>query len=160
VIVLVERAARLGLARVRLQDRVVARLRAASLDRALATGAPPESSVPLALHAGHLCSAGERRAVARSLARIVRLACAPPTASPRVPVSAPAVRRCHDELRVLIERLTAPEPVGVRGVARLKTLVTDGTGPLYRPSPPGRLRRELLAALDGLDSFDGLDRLD
>jgi hypothetical protein len=156
MIVLVQRKAQLGLARVRLHDRVVARLRAGSLDRALAAGASPESSVPLALHAGQLCGQGERRSLARSLTRIAELARSPGSPRAQVPVSSPAVRRCERELRVLVERLSAPGPVGVRGVARLKRLVTDGTGPLYRPSPPGRLSHELLSALDALDALDGL----
>jgi hypothetical protein len=43
----------------------------------------------------------------------------------------------------------------VRGVARVRTLLADGTGPLYREHDAGRLRRELVATLDSLDPTNG-----
>jgi len=50
-------------------------------------------------------------------------------------------------------RLSAAAPVDVCGVARIRNLLTDGTGPLYREVAPGGLNRELLAALRAMDSL-------
>ena len=36
----------------------------------------------------------------------------------------------------LAHRLSAPVPVPVRGVAKANLLLTDGTGPIYRPESP------------------------
>ena len=69
----------------------------------------------------------------------------------------PSVAR-RIELEAVAERLGAAGPVGVRGVARISGLLTDGTGPLYRASSPGRLRDELRAALAAMDPFDLSDR--
>jgi hypothetical protein len=38
-------------------------------------------------------------------------------------------------------------------VARLRTLLADGTGPLYRSAAPGGLQQELGHVLAALDSF-------
>jgi hypothetical protein len=153
MIVVVEEGARLGLRRVRTRDRLLARFRSASLDAALAAGASPESSVALAVHAGHLCESTQRREVARTLARISRIAEVPRASRTKAPVSRNAVRRCSAELTTVVERLAAREPVSVQGVARIRTLLADGTGPLYGASSPGRLRRELLASLEALDAL-------
>ncbi len=152
MIVLVEQGKRLGLQRVRLRDRAVAKLRSGSLDRALAAGASPESSVALAVHAGHLCEPTQRRVIGHSLARIALLATAPQGGRVMTPLSRTAVCRCHAELQAVVERLAACEPVGVQGIARIRTLLSDGAGPLYGASSPDRLRRDLLAALEGLDA--------
>jgi hypothetical protein len=152
MIVVVEQESRLALQRVRLRDHLVARLRSSALDRALAAGVSPESSVALALHAGHLSTSTQRDAMAHTLARIELLATASHTTRVRTPLSRAAVRSCEAELQAVVERLAACGPVGVQGIARLRTLLSDGTGSLYGASPPGRLRHDLLAALEGLDA--------
>ena len=63
----------------------------------------------------------------------------------------PAVRRAGTELQAVIDRLVAAGPVSVRGVARVRCLLADGTGPIYRESAPDRLRDELRAALAVMD---------
>lgn len=55
-----------------MRDRVVARLRARQLDRALAAGVSPESAAALAARAQWLCGLWCRRAMASSLHQIVR----------------------------------------------------------------------------------------
>jgi hypothetical protein len=151
VIVLVELDEGLLLQRVRLRDRLAARLRASSLDSELAAGTSPESSVRLALHAEHLHAGSQRRALARSLRRVG--AASEPATSPRarVPLDRVAVQRARPEIDAVADRLTSSEPVDARGVAWLRALLADGTGPLYRERVPGRLRRELAAALASLD---------
>jgi len=77
MIVVLEHDATLGLRRVRLRDRLLARMRAAALDAELAGGTSPESSVVLALHAVHLSRPSQRRLLAGSLRRVVASAGAP-----------------------------------------------------------------------------------
>jgi len=151
-VVVVERGAGLGLRRVRLRDRLLARIRAAELDVELAAGTSPESSVALALHAGHLCEPPQRRLLARSLRRVVAAAENQSASRVKAPVCRPAVRRARSDLEAVIERLLAAGPVDVRGVARVRTLLADGGGPLYRGECSGHeLRDELSGVLAALD---------
>ncbi len=152
-IVVLEQSAGLGLRQVRMRDRVLARMRTSTLDHQLAAGASPEASVTLALHAGHLCGPVQRRLLARSLTRIAAAAEAPTGRRVKAPVCRQAVLRTRAELSAVVDRLVADGPIDVQGVARLRNLLADGTGPLYRDSPPEHLRAELLAALAALDSF-------
>jgi hypothetical protein len=153
MIVVLDEATGLGLRRVRWRDRLLVRVRTSALDRELAAGAAPESSVPLALHAGRLCEPAERRVLARSLTRIVAAADAPMAHRLKAPVSRPAVQRARAELAAVAGRLVASGPVDVHGVARVRTLVADGTGPLYQSAPPECLRHELTEVLAALDTF-------
>jgi hypothetical protein len=152
-IVVLEEAAGLGLRRVRWRDRLLVRTRASALDHELAAGASPESNVPLAVHAGRLCQPAQRLSLARSLTRIVAEADAPTGRRLRAPVCRPAIHRARAELAAVVGRLSASGPVDVHGVARVRTLLADGTGPLYRSAPAERLRNELTAVLHALDSF-------
>ena len=153
MIVVLEHDAGLGLRRVRMRDRLLARIRAAALDAELAAGASPESSVVLALHAVHLCGPSQRRLLAGSLRRIAASADAPTRSRLKAPVCGAAVRRAGTELQAVIDRLVAAGPVSVRGVARVRCLLADGTGPIYRKSAPDRLRNELRAALAVMDPY-------
>jgi hypothetical protein len=110
--------------------------------------------VALAVHAGRLCEPAQRRQLARSLMRIVAAADAPAGRRLRAPVSWPAVRRARAELAAVAGRLSATGPIDVHAVARVRTMLADGTGPLYRSAPPERLRCELAAVLVAFDSFD------
>jgi hypothetical protein len=152
-VVVLEEGAGLGLHRVRWRDRLLARARASSLDRALAAGASPEANVPLAIHAGHLCRPAQRHQLARSLMRIAAAADGPAGRRLGAPVCRPSVRRARVELAAVAGRLGAAGPVDVHGVARVRSLLADGTGPLYRSAPPETLRHELTAVLDALDAF-------
>ena len=153
MIVVLDEDTGLGLHRVRWRDRLVARVRTSDLDRQLAAGAAPETSVPLALHAGRLCQPAERRTLARSLANIAAAAEAPAGPRLKTPICRPAVRRACAELAAVAGRLTSAGPVDVHGVARVRALLADGTGPLYRPAPPERLRHELTEVLAALETF-------
>jgi hypothetical protein len=51
----------------------------------------------------------------------------------------------------VVGRLTATGPVEVQGVARIRTLLADGTGPLYHSAPAEELRNELAAVLTALN---------
>jgi hypothetical protein len=152
-IVVLERGAGLGLRRVRMRDRLVARIRRPALDRELAAGASPESSVALAVHARYLCRPEQRRLLARSLTEIGAASEAAAASRLRAPLALHALTRARGDLAAVIDRLVAAGPVDVRGVARIRNLLADGTGPLYREARPWQLREELLAALRAMDSF-------
>jgi hypothetical protein len=154
MIVVLQEGSDLGLRRVRWRDRLMARVRASALDEQLAAGVSPEQSVPLALHAARLCQHTHRRVLARSLTRLVAAADVPAGSRLKTPVCRGAVQQARAELAAVAGRLTASGPVEVRGVARVRTLLADGTGPLYQPAPAGQLRHELAGVLSALDSFD------
>ena len=135
-------------------DRWSTHLHADRLDRALAGGAAPESSVPLALRARELTSPQMRQRLAAALSRILD------DAQDRTPAwnaLGPTAHLKHVlvaivELKQLIERLRAPSPVGAQGVALVHLLVTDGsTSPLLRRTSTVSLADEVVRATRALD---------
>jgi hypothetical protein len=150
--VLVEHDEDLELQSVRLRHRVGTRLHARDLDRALAAGASPDASVVLALHAARLYRPGHRSLLAHTVRRLATMAARPTRLT--APVSGRAVREAAAELEAVAARLAAPGPVEVRGVAKVRSLLVDGAGPLYRPSGSSALREELLSVLRAFDSSD------
>ncbi len=149
MMVLVEHEDDLGLQQVRFRDRIVERLRTDALDRELAAGESPEASISLALHAARLYRPGHRSRLARAVRELAG-ATARPTRL-RALVCRGAVGRAAGELEAVASRLASPGPVDVRGVAKVRSLLADGTGPLYRPSGSHALRDELLSVLRALD---------
>jgi hypothetical protein len=139
--------------RVRLIDRLVARLRSSHLDRRLAEGASPESSVALALHAAWVARPSHLHQVARSLERVVSAAETSPTSQtvPGVPINREAVRRAKPDLEALSRRLQSVRLVNVRGVATTRMLLADGAGPLYHACRSRDLRAEVHLAFTQLD---------
>jgi hypothetical protein len=117
--------------RVRLRDRVQARLRANRLDRALADGVSPERSAALALRARRLVDPAFATTLAHAIQRVLWDARGPDLMPARMPTRRHAVRNADAELDDLARRLVAPHPPAVRGLAQVNLLVTDGTGPLY-----------------------------
>jgi hypothetical protein len=138
--------------RIRVRDRVAARVRAARLDAALAQGVAPESSAALQLRAQALIGP-----VARKLGVHLRqiLLSAQPAGGRHggaIPVSVALVCEAQPELSLLAERLLGRGPLDARGVATVAALLCDGAGPLYgRFRDAAALRAALSAALDALD---------
>lgn len=149
---------RLTLRRLRPWHRMLARWRAAGLDRALADGADPEQSVYLAARAMQLTSAKSRRHLADGLRRVLagmersRGGTGPdrvPVWPTRVPVRREGIAAAA-ELAALPDYLLAAGPVPAQGVAMVRRLLSDGAGPLYRASRREELRdtaRDAAAAL-------------
>jgi hypothetical protein len=131
--------------RVRLRDRLSALWHALELDRALADGAPPESSPALAIRARDLSGYVERRRLAHQILRIARES----NGSRGVRVS--VVSDAADDLERLAQRLLDPGPVAARGVARARLLLTDGAGALYWRRAAVDLRAAVEEALEGLE---------
>ena len=132
----------------------MARLQAHALDRDLARGVAPESCGALTLRARTLIGPSARTALARQLRRVVSDARGGHVWLSRVAVRRPAVLDAAEELDVLADRLAAPGPVDVRGVAQVQLLLTDGTGPLYVRGATEELRARVANALNRLEVLD------
>lgn len=141
MILLLDAEGRLSPRRPRIADRLRSRLAARDLDRQLAGGASPDRTVELALRAQALLRPAERRHLARSLERLLAASAATGPHVLPVPFCRRAVREAGGEIRALIECLHAGS-LEVDAVARVATLLTDGSGPLYRGTGHD-LRREL-----------------
>lgn len=134
--------------RPRLTARLAARLRAHTFDRRLAVGVPADPGSALAAHRARVTSTAERRVLARALRRVRQRADAPSWSS-SVPVHADNIAAAGQLIDRLIARLETPGPVGARGMARLRLVLGDGSGPLYRCGR-GDLAGRLGAALAAL----------
>jgi hypothetical protein len=138
--------------------RFVVRVKAAGLDGKLARGEEPEVCEYLAVRAQQLTSPRFRRVLAASLRRLLTEPGRPtarPTGLPMV--SGRRIRAAAADLTALAERLEAPGPVLVRGVALTRQLLTEGTGPLYERAlydghGPGALRDAARRAASALAS--------
>ena len=142
----------LGCARVprpTLRARVTARLHAHRLDRQLAVGVPAPAGSALAVHESRLTSVAEREAIARTLRQALRDAHRRGGAvMPRIPVHTRNVLDAEEVIDAITLRLHSPRPVGARGMARLRVVLTDGCGPMYefgRGDLSGRLGAALAA---------------
>jgi hypothetical protein len=113
--------------------RLTARLLAAKFDRMLAVGVPAPAGSALAVHAQRLASVEEREAVAKTLRRSVNDAHNPGARlSSRVPLNVANIVAAEERIDQITLRLHSPRPVTARGVARLRVLLSDGAGPMYR----------------------------
>ena len=139
-----------ALPRPSLRSRLTARLRADRYDRLLAVGVPAPEGSALAAHEARLTSTAEREAIARSLRATVADARGRGLLlSSRVPLNVPNIVAAEDVIDAITLRLHSPRPVSARGMARLRQILGDGTGPLYRYGR-GDLRGRLGAALAAL----------
>jgi hypothetical protein len=132
--------------------RLAARVRSRSLDSALAGGADPAATPQLAARAARLTARPTRLQIARALERLARTERQPDGRWRVLPFTA-AIRANAPELRALAAVLRGPAPVYARGVAMLRLLVTDGTGPAYSDREGGALAmqlRDARAAISGL----------
>jgi hypothetical protein len=116
-----------------LAARVTARLRAYQYDRQLAVGVPAPAGSALAVHQARLTSLAEREAVALALRLAVHDAHAglPPFSS-RIPLHPSNIAAAEDLIATITLRLHSPRPVSARGMARLRLVLSDGCGPMYR----------------------------
>ena len=130
--------------------RVIARVKANKFDRMLAVGVPAPEGSALALHAARLTSADEREAISLSLLSTVDDARnRDALISGRISLNVPNITAAQDRIDQVTLRLHSPRPVTSRGVARLRVLLADGAGPMYRYGR-GDLEGRLGAALAAL----------
>jgi len=137
--------------RTRTRERVRARLWPLRLDIALARGAPADARGDLSLRAHRLISLRTRQRLAREIHQVLRDA-----ARPRHPLErrlhpgAPDVMDAAPLLYDLADELSHPGPVDAQGVAQVRLMLRDGTGPLYDAPWPGYLEHCLARALAAL----------
>ena len=125
---------------------VLARLRARELDSQLAAGLSPESSDVLFAHAARIARPRSCAVLASSLRKVAIAAEKPGGISNRAPLRRDDIRSTRDELLVLAERLERTGPIQARGIAKIRLLLSDGSGPLYRSDIGTRLLPVLQAA--------------
>ena len=113
-------------------------------------GVTPVPGTALAVHHARLTAPQERAELSRTLRTAMSDAETDWNGlNPRVPVQAEAIHRATGVFEDVVQRLADPFPVRARGMARLRILLADGRGPLYR-SGAGSLSaamRGVLAAL-------------
>ena len=120
-------------------DRLLARVRAPSLDRRLAAGCPAGISRALAIRARQIASPAGRRELAQRWDHVLDLAGRPPVPrTPRAPLRRDRIAAAERDVREMLTILAGPLPITARGAAMASSLLSDGTGPLHnRRSPIG-----------------------
>jgi hypothetical protein len=150
-----------------LLTRVRTRVEHSRLDAALAQGADPCASHALAHRAAWLTSKRTREKMAAPIEDIVARAGRAPRGkvvdvylcafSAAIEPDRDEVARANALLIEVRELLGSSAPVYARGVALLKELLGDGSGPLFLPTSPGELSHELrliIAALEGREHHE------
>lgn len=133
---------------------MVARMLAPWLDRELADHGGRSLSEAHAARVQQLTSNRTRRSVARALDRLIERAQNPHPASLRegVPPCRDQVREATPLIASIAARLRSGEPLDACGVARLKTLLADRSGPCYASSRPDALAGALRETAELLDT--------
>jgi hypothetical protein len=128
--------------------RLLSYLLAARYDRKLAAGVLAEPASPMAIHAWRITSTTERRALSRTLRRCVRDAGLHSSfvVTARIPLAGGDIRGAAPLIDAITQRLDAQQPVSACGMARLRVLLAEGYGPLYRDGR-GDLHGRLAVAL-------------
>jgi hypothetical protein len=132
--------------------RSLARLRAGSLDRQLASGLAPESNRLAAARAETLVSLSMRQSLAQNWRDLSAQAASVPTArDPRVPLCRDRIIAAESDILAMLRALSTSLPVPAQGVAVANWLLSDGAGPLYNRSSTTDLSAALLRAVEFLD---------
>jgi|SRR5262249_33401168 len=131
--------------------RLLARLRSASLDRALAAGADPASSAALAQRSVWLTRRRTRSHLAHSIRRLLDPAALRVGPSAAIRPHAGELARVRVPLSWIAAMLEDGEPAYSQGMARLNLLLTQGGSSLYAPGRTGRLAEEVDAIIDALE---------
>ncbi len=123
------------------------------LTHALARGTAPEARPELALRAVQLTSRRNRRGLVRTLRRTVDDAHRPVINAFRVAlIRRGAVLEAEPAIVEMIERLDGPADVAAEGMAMADEIIANANrSPLYNPSEPGTLRRQIKVATEALE---------
>jgi hypothetical protein len=119
------------------------------LDRSLAAGTSPATDARHTMRARQLVQPTARARLAAALLDAVRSVDESRFRVPAVPVDARAVRACDADLRTLAHALTDKRP-RAGGVVLARSLLTDGSGPLYSGGTAVELRRRIAIARSAL----------
>jgi hypothetical protein len=150
VVLINARAGAVFTQRIRIRDRLRARLGAFRLDRAIAAGAAPDTDAALTLRAEKLLDERTRRQLGSALWKASTQVDPRPIGT-RVSPSRRALLDASDLLNRLALRLLAPAPVEARGVAHARLLLSDGSGPLFWSRRSAQLRERAWRALEELE---------
>jgi hypothetical protein len=138
-----------------LEDRLIARMLGRSIDRELAAGVAAPISQAHTARVDQLTTERTRRSVARTLEKLIVVAERPP---PRVRITATPcreqVRQAEELIRSTAARLRSAEPLDARGIAGLRTLLSNFSGPCYVPGLPDALKVALQEVSNSLDLAD------
>jgi hypothetical protein len=134
------------------RDRLIARVRAFSLDALLSAGRAPETDRYLAIRAQVLVDPSTRRRLARDWGHLVDvIQDSPKPSASRVPICRHSVLETAPAIQEMVALLSVPLPVPVRGVAIASHLLSDGSGPLYYKRCPLNLGAAVQSAISYLD---------
>ena len=111
--------------------RAAARVSARTIDRKLIAGAAEHASPALHARAELLSSRRNRESLADSIDLVIAAAGARASRA-RIAPAREAVLANSANLRALSRRLRAPSPVEPRALASITSLLTDGSGPVFR----------------------------
>ena len=137
-----------------LSNRLRARLRRHKLDKALASGADPNTDALRWERAHELVGEKSRLEIAERLERLLAEADSAPRGwfTSRVPIARAAIRDSRRDLQTIVERLRAPAYISAQGVAMASLLLSDGAGPLYGSRTRAQeLRSALAVTVDAID---------
>ena len=132
--------------RASIAPRLSAKLFADRLDRQVESRAVAPAGSALAVHTARLTSRQERERLARALHEVVRDAVNHDPGM-TVPLDRTGIVAAEHLIHDVTMRLYARHPVRARRIARLRMLLSDSDGPLYRPG-----RGSLAAALRGVQA--------
>jgi hypothetical protein len=130
------------------RTRLKVRLLRLRLDRRLAAGEPPWSTLELSVRAAELTAPGERQELAEEVDRLIDSAAQPrrPGGGAAVPPDRASVLACGPLLGDLVDDLRHAERVEARGVALVRQLLRDGGSPLYAPKSGAALEHAVRQA--------------
>jgi hypothetical protein len=131
--------------------RIAAHLHSYVLDRALAAGADPAASPRIAARTAQLGSTSTRTRIADGLERL-SLSADKPRSSLRIMPSRAAMLGNRSQMLELADNLREDRPLYASGIAMLKVILTDGTGPAYTDQRGDVLARQLQVARAELSS--------
>jgi len=132
--------------------RSLARLCAASLDRQIASGLPPESDRLTAARAELLVSLPLRQSLAQNWRDLSARAARGPTArSPHASLCRDRIIAADRDILAMLRALSVSLPVPAQGVALASGLLSDGAGPLYNRSCTTDLAAALSRVVELLD---------
>ncbi len=121
----------------RVTDRIMARLRARSIDDRLLNGGVTDGSPVVLVRRARLLHRRYRSAVAASLRRLIDVARRrdPNPFTAKLPLKVQELMAVGPLILTLADELEHEESVSPRGVILADRLVTDGDSPVYGPTP-------------------------
>ena len=124
----------------RVTDRIMARLRARSIDDRLLNGAVTNGSPAVLVRRARLLHRRYRSAAAASLRKLIEAAKRnePNLYAAELPMRVGEVLESEPLILTLADELEDEEGVSPRGVILAERLITDGDSPIYAPTPVSR----------------------